>query len=206
MYVSPIADRIQKVREFRTNGGDVARTLVNRSHQFRYRHIAKNQMMVIPCTSSENRDYIQCGFFTSEYISMNSIQVILDPELWVFGVLSSRMHMVWVKAVAGRLESRIRYSNVICYNTFPCPSLTQNDKENLSQLSIDILSARENHSNSTIGNLYKTGEMPSDLLNAHIALDKYFEKLYAKTELNSDERRLEILFEQFEKMTGGQNA
>lgn len=170
LEIPPIAQRVQGVRDFRTNGGEVARTLVERSHQFRYRHTAKNQMMIVPCTSSENRDYIQCGFFSSEYISMNSVQVILDPELWVFGVLSSKMHMIWVKAVAGRLESRIRYSNRICYNTFPCPDFTDENKEVLTELSIAILSARERHLNTTVGNLYRKGAMPSDLLSAHLAL------------------------------------
>lgn len=206
LEIPPIAQRVQGVRDFRTNGGEVARTLVERSHQFRYRHTAKNQMLIVPCTSSENREYIQCGFFSSEYISMNSVQVILDPELWVFGVLSSKMHMIWVKAVAGRLESRIRYSNKICYNTFPCPDFTDENKEVLTELSIKILSARERHLNTTVGNLYKKGDMPSDLLSAHLALDTYFESLYKTNPLKNDDERLEILLKQYVQMTGSENA
>lgn len=206
LRIPALAERIQNVRNFRVNGGEVARTLVGRPHQFRYRHEAEKQMMVVPCTSSENRDYLQCGFFTSEYISMNSIQVILDPELWLFSVLSSKMHMIWVKSFAGRLKSDYRYSNVICYNTFPCPSLTSDDKNTLADLAVGILTARENHSGSTIGNLYKKGEMPQDLLLAHEALDEYFEQLYTDKKLQTEEERLEVLLNEYTKMTGGHNA
>lgn len=206
MLIPSIAKRVESVRKFRENGGEVARSLVNRSHQFRYRHVAKNNMLVVPCTSSENRDYVQCGFFTSSYISMNSIQVIHDPELWVFGVISSKMHMTWVKAVAGRLKNDYRYSNVICYNTFPCPDFTDENKEVLTELSIKILSAREEHLNTTIGNLYKKGDMPSDLLSAHLALDTYFESLYKTNPLKNDDERLEILLKQYVQMTGNKNA
>lgn len=206
MAIPPISQRVNSVKEFRINGGEVARTLVGRSHQFRYRHIAKDQMMVVPCTSSENRDYMQCGFFSSDYISMNSIQVILDAELWVFGLLSSKMHMVWVKSFAGRLKSDYRYSNVICYNTFPCPDITKKNKEDLEELSIGILSARENHLKSTIGSLYKKGEMPDDLLEAHLELDKYIERLYTPNDINNDDERLQVLLNEYNKMIGKNNA
>ena len=114
--------------------------------------------------------------------------------------------MTWVKAVAGRLKNDYRYSNVICYNTFPCPDFTDENKEVLTELSIKILSAREEHLNTTIGNLYKKGDMPSDLLSAHLALDTYFESLYKTNPLKNDDERLEILLKQYVQMTGNKNA
>lgn len=198
--IKEIRERIEKVRQFRENGGEVAKTLVSKSHQFRYRHEAKKNFIVIPCTSSERREYLPCGVYDSNYISLNSIQVINDAELYVFGILSSKLHMLWSKATAGCLESRIRYSNMICYNTFPIPEIKKSDKLKIENCVYDILFIREKYSEKTIGQLYDPDDMPQELKDAHCKLDDVIEKCYTSKRFKSDEERLECLFKLYDNM------
>ncbi|MDX4067503.1 N-6 DNA methylase [Aliarcobacter skirrowii] len=196
-----IARRVEQVKNFRVNGGDVARTLANRSHQFRYRTVAKESMIVLPCTSSETRQYIPSQYFDNSYISLNSAQVIYDAEPWIFGVISSLMHMVWVRAVGGSLETRIRYSSVICYNTFPFPNISQKQKDEITELVFAILDEREKHSQKTLAQLYDPDKMPEGLKKAHHNLDIAIEQCYRAKPFESDEERLEYLFKMYEEMT-----
>ncbi len=196
-----IARRVEQVKNFRVNGGDVARTLVNRSHQFRYRTIAKESMIVLPCTSSETRQYIPSQYFDNSYISLNSTQIIYDAEPWIFGVISSLMHMAWVRAVGGSLETRIRYSSVLCYNTFPFPNISQKQKDEITEFVFAILDEREKHSQKTLAQLYDPDKMPEGLKKAHHNLDIAIEQCYRPKPFESDEERLEYLFKMYEEMT-----
>lgn len=195
-----IRNRVDKVEEFRLNGGDVARTLVSKSHQFRYRHSPKNEQIVVPCTSSENRDYIPCGIYDNSYISLNSIQTVNDAEPYVFGILSSRMHMVWVRNVGGKLKTDYRYSAKLCYNTFPFPDITNKQKENLSLYVFAILDERAKHPSKTMAQLYNPTTMPKGLLQAHQELDTAIEQCYRLQPFKNDTERLEYLFKQYEEM------
>lgn len=195
-----IEKRIKLVSNFRENGGDVARTLVNKSYQFRYRNVAKNSFILIPCTSSEKREFLQCGFFDKNYISMNSAQIIYDSDPYIFGILSSKMHMLWTKSTAGCLESRIRYSAMLCYNTFPFPEISKVQKEELENCVYKILEERENHSEKTIAQLYDPDKMPEGLREAHRQNDLAVERCYRLKPFDSDEERLEYLFKLYEQM------
>jgi hypothetical protein len=195
-----IKSRIEQVKEFRINGGDVARTLTNRSHQFRYRHEAMNEQIVVPCTSSENREYIPCGIFDKTYISLNSIQTIYDAEPYIFGIVSSKMHMVWVKAVGGKLKTDYRYSAKLCYNTFPFPEITAKQKENLNLYVFAILDERSRHPSKTMSQLYNPNTMSSGLKKAHHELDEAIEKCYRLQPFKNDTERLEYLFKMYEEM------
>ena len=200
-----IARRVEQVKNFRVNGGDVARTLANRSHQFRYRTVAKESMIVLPCTSSETRQYIPSQYFDNSYISLNSAQIIYDAEPWIFGVISSLIHMAWVRAVGGSLETRIRYSSVLCYNTFPFPNISQKQKEEITELVFGILDEREKHSQKTLAQLYDPDKMPEGLRKAHYALDTAIEQCYRSKPFENDEERLEYLFKLYEEMTKKEN-
>ena len=195
-----IRDKVEKVKKFREAGGEVARTLVKRSHQFRYRNSPKQEQIIVPCTSSEEREYIPCGIFDDSYISLNSVQTVYDAPPYIFGVVSSKMHILWVKAVGGKLETRPRYSAKLCYNTFPFPELNEKQKELLNQYVFDVLQARANHIGKTITWMYGQKTMPSDLKQAHQALDEAIEKCYRLQPFNSDSERLEYLFKLYEKM------
>jgi hypothetical protein len=114
--------------------------------------------------------------------------------------------MLWVKAVGGRLKSDIRYSNLICYNTFPIPKISEARKEKIRVAGLKLLGVREAYPESTISNLYDPDDMPAELRLAHKELDATIEICYDKGEFKNDEELLSHLFKLFEKMTGSQNA
>ena len=198
--IKPILDRIEKVLDFRINGGDVARSLVHKCHQFRYRRTAKNNFILIPCTTSDRREYMQCGFFNKSVIAIHSAQVIYDSEPYIFSILSSKVHMQWVKAVGGYLGTSIRYSTEICYNSFPFPLISEHQKIELENCVFKILEEREKHSEKTLAQLYDPDKMPEGLREAHRQNDLAVERCYRLKSFENDEERLEYLFKLYEQM------
>jgi hypothetical protein len=204
--IAPIRRRIAEVKRFRKAGGQVASSLVDRSHQFRYRHKADRSFLLIPQTSSERRKYLQVGYYSSDYLTTHSAQIVYDADLFVFGILSSNTHMVWAKAVGGTLESRLRYSIALCYNNFPIPNLSEKNKQALRSASMKILAVRENYSEFTISDLYAPERMPSDLLRAHEELDSAMNRCYGKQDFIDDVDQLSYLFRVYEEMTEKKRA
>mgnify|MGYP003191267514 CR=1 FL=1 len=196
-----IKDRVEQVKNFRKNGGDVARTLVDRSHQFRYMKEAKEQMIVVPCTSSERRKYIPCAIYDASYIAIHSLECIYDQDLWGLGIVSSYLHMLWTKAVGGCLGTSIRYSVQLVYNTFPFPSISDAKKSEIEEAATNVLLARANYPEKTLADLYDPDKMPEDLREAHEELDRIVESCYPDAPFANDEARLECLFRLYEKMT-----
>ena len=195
-----IVDRIKKTKDFRINGGDVARAIASRPHQFRYTHQAKEKLIIVPRVSSERRKYIPFGFLDSNYIISDSAQAIYDPQPFVLGVILSLMHMVWVKNTGGYLGTSIRYSSALCYNTFPFPNITENQKNDLEKHVYKVLEEREHHSEKTLAQLYDPDKMPNGLREAHTNLDLTVERCYRSKPFESDEERLEYLFKLYEQM------
>lgn len=198
--IKTIADRIEKVFSFRSNGGDVARSLIEKCHQFRYRRTASNNFILIPRTTSERRTFMQCGFFDNKVIPLESAQVIYDSEPYIFSIISSNIHMLWVKAVGGYLGTSIRYSTEICYNSFPFPKISEAQKQELTQCVFRILEERENHSEKTLAQLYDPEKMPQGLREAHRLNDLAVERCYRSKPFETDEERLEYLFKLYEQM------
>ncbi|MCA6372260.1 MAG: class I SAM-dependent DNA methyltransferase [Cytophagales bacterium] len=198
--IKPIADRIKKVEEFRKTGGDVARSLVPIPYRFRYVHEAKKNLLIVPRTTSERRTYLPVGIKNADVIVTDSTQVVYDPELYIMGFLSSRIHMTWVKAVAGGLETRIGYSNSLCYNSYPFPSLSKDQKDIIDKAVYKVLEERENHSEKTLAQLYDPDKMPDGLREAHHQLDLAIERCYRSRPFETDEERLEYLFKLYEQM------
>ncbi|MCO6517913.1 DNA methyltransferase [Snodgrassella sp.] len=157
-------------------------------------------VIIIPRVSSENREYIPIGILSKDYIVLDSAMVIYDAEPWMFSLLSSKMHMAWVKTVGGRLKTDYRYSASIIYNNFPCPELIESNKQVLTKHTMNILACRENYSNKTLAELYDPQKMPDDLRTAHNLNDCFVDSLYTSKIVESDEQRLEVLFELYEKM------
>lgn len=199
LNIAPIRRQIENVREARRNGGEVAKSLVERSHQFRYRHEAKKMFILLPRTSSENRSYLPVGFFDKEYISLESAQVLYDSPPYIFAILSSRIHMVWVRTVAGRLKTDYRYSNGLCYNNFPFPNISDSKKSILEEQVYRVLDERELHSEKSIAQLYDPKKMPKGLLKAHEDIDQEVEQCYRSKPFESDEERLEYLFKLYQE-------
>ncbi|MBI6058756.1 class I SAM-dependent DNA methyltransferase [Clostridium perfringens] len=201
LNIKPIVERIQKVREHRLKSKDKGTNkLAERSHQFRDLNTSKNSAIIIPRVSSERREYIPTGFLDNYCIISDSAQAIYDSEPWILGVITSKMHMVWVKNIGGRLETRIRYSADICYNTFPFPEISKTKKEVINQCVFNILEEREKFPEKNLADLYDPDKMPDGLKSAHEELDSVIDRCYSKRNFNSDEERLECLFDLYEKM------
>ncbi len=200
-YTIPeISSRIEKTKKFRENGGEVARGIANRPHQFRYTHTAKNSLIIIPRVSSVRRKYIPFGFLDKDHIVSDSAQAIYDPPPYIFAVISSRIHMTWVRTVAGRLKTDYRYSSALCYNTFPFPDISESQKNTLEEHVFNVLDAREQHSEKTMAQLYDPDKMPDGLRRAHHEMDLAVERCYRSRPFKNDEERLEYLFQLYEKM------
>jgi type II restriction/modification system DNA methylase subunit YeeA len=200
LKISDIAKRINAVYEVRNAGNSLEKNFVNFSYRFVQNNEAISSQIVIPIVSSESRDYIPIGYLSSEYIVLSSANVIYDPELFVFGVISSKMHNVWAKEVSGKLESRIRYSAGVCYNSFPFPKLSDENKRLIEKIVYIILEEREKYSEKTLAELYDSGKMPQGLKDAHHQLDIAIEKCYRTKPFESDDERLEYLFNLYEQM------
>ena len=197
-----IKSRINNTRKFRESSRDEgAQKLAKKAHQFRDFNSTKSTSIIIPQTTSENRIYIPMGFLDSSYIISNGARVIYEAEAWIFGIISSYIHNVWVKCVAGKLETRIQYSNTLCYNTFPFPNISQKQKDEITELVFTILDEREKHSQKTLAQLYDPDKMPEGLKKAHHNLDIAIEQCYRSKPFESDEERLEYLFKMYEEMT-----
>lgn len=161
----------------------------------------KSHSIIIPSVSSERRKYIPIGFLDENWIVSNSAFVIYDAEPWVFGIITSEMHMTWVRTVAGRLESRLRYSSQLCYNTFPFPNITDKQKEQINLHVFEVLDERAKYPEKTLAQLYDPDKMPKGLKDAHHQLDLAIERCYRLKPFESDTERLEYLFKVYEEMT-----
>ena len=198
---SIISKRIQDVKNFRKNAGTRAQTAVGRPHKFAWINKKNGIQIIIPTVFSERREYITAGYLSEEYVISNAASIVQRGGLDVFAVISSRLHLVWVKAVSGRLKTDIRYTSSTCFNTFPVPTLTDKNKTDLTRCAEDILLAREVHYPATIADLYDPETMPSNLREAHERNDETLERICIGRRFRNDTERLEKLFELYTKMT-----
>jgi hypothetical protein len=191
---------INNVREIRLNSSRPQ--LAEFPHLFAQITQPENaNCVIVPRVSSENRTYLPNCFIdgTKDKVT-DSFFTIVTQEPMLFGVISSLMHMVWMKSIGGKLETRIQYSKNIVYNTFPFPQISTQRKNEITQAVFRILEEREKHSNNTLAQLYDPDKMPKGLREAHRQNDEIIEKCYRSTPFNSDEERLEYLFKLYEKM------
>jgi hypothetical protein len=207
LSIPEISERVTKCKIFRLESSKLAtQRKAEVSHQFdEVKHLDKPSI-IVPTVTSERRDYLPIGYLNENQIVIAPNNAIYNSELYIFGIISSKMHMVWIRAVAGRLKSDYRYSSALCYNSFPIPKLNEDQVSELEEKSLRVLGAREVCSDKTIAQLYDPEIMPDELKNAHSEVDKSVDRIYSnKSDLNDDTRLL-ILFDLYEKMTGGQNA
>ncbi len=200
LSIEPIKNRIEKVKIFRSNGATNAKACLDRSHQFCMLNVAKKNQIIIPIVSSIKRTYIPISFLESDYIIMNSALVIYDAEPYIFGILTSKIHTVWAKAIAGKLKSDFRYSVGLCWYSYPLPLLTNKQKKEINTHVYNILEEREKYSEKTLADLYDPAKMPTDLKEAHNGLDLAVERCYRSKIFTSDDERLKYLFNLFEQM------
>ena len=202
--IPAIKARIDATYNFRLNESKDGASLAVRPHQFREHYIINEQSkskVIVPRVSSERRLYIPIGFLDKNIVISDSAFAIYDAEKWLFALLTSKMHNLWVRAVGGSLETRIRYSATLCYNTFPFPKLTAAEKEELERHAQNILNIRDENFDMTLGEMYNPETMPEELRDAHHQLDLAVERIYRPEPFSSDEERLEHLFKLYAKMT-----
>ena len=195
--------RIDAVRSLRLASPDKgARTiLAKRPHQLKLMRIGAHRTIVIPGVSSERRQYLPVGLVDDRTALTNLAFGIYDGPLWNMALIASRLHLVWIATVCGKLETRYRYSNTLGWNTFPVPTLTEKNKTDLTRCAEDILLAREHHFPATIADLYDPAAMPEDLRQAHERNDEVLERIYIGRRFKNDTERLEKLFDLYTKMS-----
>ena len=197
--ITCIKERIEKLREVRAKSSRPQ--LADTPHLFaQIPQPEGTDFILVPRHSSENRKYIPWGVFDKSFIAHDSCLMIPTTDLSIFSALVSKMHMVWVKAVCGKLETRYRYSKDIVYNNFPFPRISERQRKELSELAQSVLYQREIHSEKTLAELYDPEKMPEELKEAHHQLDLAVERCYRSKPFESDEERLEHLFNLYERM------
>lgn len=197
--------RFASVSEFRSKSSKAA-TAAWASRSYRFVEIRSPDYataILIPRVSSESREYLPTGLLPPRSIVTEAFG-LYDAPLWNMSLIASRLHLVWIATVCGKLETRYRYSNTLGWNTFPVPTLTEQAKVDLTRCAEDILLAREAYFPATIADLYDPDEMPDDLRAAHERNDEVLERIYIGRRFRNDTERLEKLFELYTKMTAGQ--
>jgi hypothetical protein len=199
-----IIERISKVKKFREASiAPSTQKFASTPSLFRDRNNPESTI-VIPRVSSENRRFIPMGFFTKESIVSDTCMSLPGASLFDLGVLSSTMHMTWVRYTCGRLKSDYRYSKDIVYNNYPWPE-TPSDKQKqlVEEAAKIVLDAREQFPDSSLADLYDPNTMPPVLVKAHQALDKAVDQCYRPQLFTSEAKRIEYLFELYGKYTAG---
>lgn len=197
-----IKERLDKVTKHREKSSEKStRAKSGIPNHFYFSAHKDTDSILIPRHSSESRPYIPIGFFDSETIIADSAMAVYNALPWHFAVITSRMHMVWVRAVGGRLKTDYRYSAKLCYNTFPFPNITEKQKENLNLYVFAILDERAKYPSKTMAQLYDPEIMPIGLRQAHKELDEAIERCYRLQPFANDTERLEYLFKLYEEMT-----
>src|SRR5690606_31106381 len=197
-----VQERIRQVREYRSSSNRPS-TVAMADYPTRVGVDERLSVpyLVIPNTSSEKREYIPIGWLAPDVIANKKLRILPDAELWMFGVLTSRMHMAWMRAITGRLESRYMYSVGVVYNCFPWPELGDGAKARLNSLAQAVLDARALRPNATLADLYDPDLMPPGLRRAHRELDDHVDRLYKAGSFASDQDRVNHLFHLYAEMT-----
>lgn len=196
--------RIEAVKEFRLKSRSAGtQKIAAIPTRFHVENFPQGNYLVIPEVSSERREYIPFGYMGPEVVASNLVKVLPNATPYHFGILTSNMHMAWVRHVCGRLESRYRYSAKLVYNNFPWPQASQTQRERVVKLAHAVLEARTNHPGSTLADLYDPRTMPADLAKAHQALDVAVDKLYRRNGFANDMERFAHLIELYDRLANG---
>jgi hypothetical protein len=197
-----ILARVENVKKMRLASKDATtRKNASRPALFAYIRQPKERYLAIPEVSSENRPYVPMAFIEPNVVCTNKIQYLPNADIFAFGILTSTMHMAWMRTVAGRLESRYSYSAKLVYNNFPWPSPDEAQRKAVEVAAQAVLDARAAHPTATLADLYDPVTMPPDLAKAHAALDKAVDRCYRPEPFTSERERVEYLFALYEKIT-----
>lgn len=194
---------LAKVRDFRLeSAASSTRDFAARPHRFvQIAGTAKMHSLVVAKVSSERRSYLPVDLLDGNVIVSDLLFALYDAPLWNMAIIASRLHLVWIATVCGKLKTDFRYSNTIGWNTFPVPKLTEKNKSDLTRCAEEILLVRERYYPKTIAELYAPESMPDDLRRAHEQNDETLERVYIGRKFKNDTERLEKLFELYSKMS-----
>ena len=201
-----VMERIEQVRDFRKQStAEPTKKAAQTPSKFFFVSQPRTEFIAIPEVSSERRRFIPIGFLNPKIIVSNKIYLIQSSSFYLFGMLSSTMHMTWVKQVGGRLKSDYQYSGSMVYNTFPWPGPAPEQRKRVEEKAQAVLDARKPYlppeGMSTLADLYDPLSMPPELVKAHAELDRAVEKCYRPEPFHSDRERVEYLFSHYEKLT-----
>lgn len=196
-----VRERIAAVRRFRLDSKSApTQQLAQTPTRFHVTVIPTNPFLVIPKLGSERREYVPIGWLNPPTIPSDLVFVLQGATLWHFGILTSRMHMAWLRQIGGRFKSDPRYSAGIVYNNFPWPAANDQHKQRITNLAQAILGARAEFPHSTMADLYDAEVMPTQLRRAHRLLDDAVDKLYRSAAFTGDRDRVEHLFKEYETL------
>ena len=191
-----IKDRLNKVKEYRISKNNLK--WANKPHRFVEDRYKNESLIFVPTTSSERREYLPIGYYEKGTLATAPNQVVYNPPMYLFSIISSRMHMLWLQTVGGKLKTDLRYSNELCYNTFPFPEISENIKNDLKEIGLKLLvDERERHFEKTISELYDPESMPKGLKDLHQEIDIIVEKCYQSKPFLNDEEKLKCLFDMY---------
>ena len=194
-----VLDRVKKCKEMRENSTfEGTRKLALTPTVFRETYNPASYI-VIPSVSSERRRYVPIGFLDGNTIATNLVLIIPEASLYDFGVITSAMHMEWMKYVCGRLEMRYRYSKDIVYNNFPWPNPTDKQKRAIEDAARVVLDVRKKYTAASMADLYDPLKMPPELVKAHQNLDKTVDAAYGKATFKAEADRIAFLFELYQQ-------
>lgn len=194
-------ERVKAVRELRLKSKSPGTVkLADKPTRFHVENMPEGNFIVIPETSSERREYVPIGFMPSDVFCSNAIRIIPSATLYHFGVLSSRVHMAWMRAVAGRLEMRYRYSKEIVYNNFPWPAPTAAQRVRIEQTAQAVLDARAQYPDASLADLYDVASIPPALREAHSALDRVVLSAYGWASNTEEMELVARLLAMYEKL------
>lgn len=195
-------DAVRKVRLASKSAGTIK--LAERPTHFHVENMPKGTYVVIPEVSSERRRYVPMGFMTPDILCSNLVKIVPNASIYHFGVLTSNVHMAWMRAVCGRLKSDYRYSKDIVYNNFPWPTPTEAQKERIEQTAQAILDAREKYPDSSLADLYDELAMPSDLRKAHQDNDRAVMQAYGfNVKTMTESSCVAALMKMYQELTKG---
>ena len=201
-----VRERVEAVRAFRLKSrSSQTRALAETPTLFHVNVLPEAPFLVLPEVSSERREYLPIGWLEPPVVPSNLVRILPNATLWHFALLTSTMHMSWLRSMGGRLESRYRYSIGLVYNTFPLPRTPgQGDETGYAELETpaqEILDARARHPGASLADLYDPDTMPPDLKKAHLRLDRAVDRLYRRAPFPSERERVEHLLERYARLS-----
>lgn len=203
--LAEFSDVFQRVRTYRAaSNREATRKLSTTPMYFAERRHFKARKIFVPQILSERREYVTAGLLGEDALVIAPHMQIVGGREYELAIISSRLHHVWISTVCGRLKTDIRYSNLLGWNTFPMPLLTEQNKDDLTRCAEDILLAREAHYPATIADLYDPDTTPENLRRAHERNDEVLERIYIGRRFRNDTERLEKLFDLYTKMTAAE--